>query len=225
MINAKNAPIAGSKVVRPIGVRTRYVRGRLAERQEYESLLEHDFLILLKMDDSVESFVTQPLEIPYALNGANRTYIPDVLVKYKPDSQGVVRRTTLVEVKPEDYADDPDDELAAKFAAANLFCEAKGWDFQIVSEPQINTPRLGNANFLMRFVNRTCEPGHKKLLLEQLDLWNGCATANALLAGVYRTKAMQAALIPDLWTLVAQRALLVDLDVPLNMMTEIWEAE
>lgn len=224
MINAKNTPINGAKTVRPIGVRTRHVRGRIANRQEYESLLERDFFTLLRVDSSVEAFITQPIEIPYQLDGTRRDYVPDVLVKYKADSQGFVKRTTLFEVKPEEYADSPDYELAAKLAAANLFCPSMGWDFKVVSEPDIRTPRLVNANFLLRFIDRKCDPGQKRLLLDQLRDWNGCATPRALLAGVYRSIENQAGLIPDLWTMVAQGTVLADLDAPLTMNSEIWEA-
>ena len=223
MLNAKNKPIAGSQVGRTIGVRTQHVRGQIARRQEYESLLERDFLTLLRFDSSVESFLTQSIEIPYTLNGRARTYTPDVLVKYKPDSQDKVRRTTLFEVKPQEYADHPDDELAAKLAAANLFCPLQGWDFQVVTETDIDTPRLGNANFLLRYIHRKGDAGQQKVLLEQLRLWNGCATPQALLAGIYRSKESQAALLPDLWTLVAQGMVHTDLDAPLTMNSEIWE--
>ena len=225
MLTAKNSPIEGSHVGRAIGVRTQNVRGQIAERQQYESLLERDFLTLLRADRSVESFITQPVKIPYVLAGRARTYTPDVLVKFRPDSQGVVRRTTLFEVKPQEYADHPDDELAAKLAAANLFCPSKGWEFQIVTEVEIDTPRLGNANFLLRYMGRKGDAGQQKLLLEQLRLWNGCATPRALLAGIYRSPESQAALLPDLWTLVAQGLVCTDLDTPLTMNSEIWEIE
>lgn len=223
MLNAKNTPIKGSYQGRAIGVRTQNVRGRIASRQEYESLLERDFLTLLRFDHSVESFITQPVKISYTLDGAARTYTPDVLVKYRADSQGAVRPTTLFEVKPQEYADHPDDELAAKLAAANLYCPTLGWVFEVVTEAEIDTPRLKNANFLLRFVERKGDPGQMNMILEQLNVWNGCATPNALLGGIYRSKESQAGLLPDLWTLVAQKLVRVDLDAPLTMNSEIWE--
>lgn len=223
MLIAKNKPIEGSHVGRAIGVRTQYVRGRIAERQEYESLLERDFLTLLRVDSTVESFVTQPVKIPYTLEGRPRSYTPDVLVKFRPDSQGAVRQTTLFEVKPQEYADHPDHELAAKLAAANLFCPTQGWEFQVVTEADIDTPRLANANFLLRYMERKGDAGQQKMLLEQLRIWNGCTTPRALLAGIYRSRESQAVLLPDLWTLVAQGLVRANLDTPLTMNSEIWE--
>lgn len=225
MVNAKNTLIAGEAIKRTIGVRTQNVRGQIAKNQQYESLLERDFMTLLRFDRTVESFVAQTVTVPYVLNRTKRTYIPDVLVKYKPDSQGFRRKTTLFEVKPEEYANDPDDELAAKLAAANLYCADKGWSFEVVSEPDIYTPRLKNAEFLLRFLERKCDPSHVKLLLDQLQQWNGCATPDALLAGVYRSPENRAALMPDLWGMVAQGIVQTDLDIELTMRSEIWKIE
>lgn len=104
MLIAKNKPIDGSNVGRTIGVRTHYVRGRIAERQEYESLLERDFLTLLRVDPSVESFVTQPIKIPYTLAGRPSSYTPDVLVKFKPDSQGITCRVPCDHVPVRSWA-------------------------------------------------------------------------------------------------------------------------
>jgi len=225
MVNAKNSPITGVNVKRAIGVRTRNVRGRLAKDQEYESLLERDFLTLLRFDWTVESFISQSVVLPYELNGVPRSYTPDVLVKFKPDSMGKVRKTTLYEVKPEEYADHPDDELAAKFAAANLYCDRTGWVFEVVTESQIYTPRLINADFLLRFVGRTCDPGHVEMILDQLRQWNGCATVEALLAGVFRSSESRAHLLPDLWGMVANGMVYTDLDLALTMRSYIWEVD
>ena len=225
MINAKNHPGAGHLPVRKIGVRTTQVRGRIAKHQEYESLLERDYLTLLRMDPTVESFITQPVKIPYDLNGTARTYVPDVLVSFKRDSMGKKKCPTLVEVKPAEYADHPDDELAAKLAAAMLFCEEKQWTFEVVTEVEIDTPRLTNADFLLRFKDRECDPSHVELLLDQLRLWNGCATPKALLAGVFRSPENQARLLPDLWTMVLNGDLYTDLNIPLSMKSEIWSTQ
>jgi hypothetical protein len=222
MLNAKFEAAPGARSVRKIGVKTEHVRGRIAQNQEYESLLERDFMTLLRMDRSVASFVAQPVVVRYLMGTRDRSYVPDVLVRYKPDSQGAQRPPSLVEVKPWEFLDPPDAELTAKFTAAQRFCAQEGWKFLVVSERDIDTPRLANASFLLRYVKRECDPAHKELLLEQLELWNGCATASALLAGVFRSRHSQAELLPDLWTLVAQGGLFVDLDAPLNMNSQIW---
>lgn len=224
-INANSAFKSPQMPVRTIGVRTTQVRGRLAKNQEYESLLERDFLTILRMDPTVESFISQPIKIPYDLQGDARTYVPDVLVSYKADSMGRKRNSTLVEVKPSEYADHPDHELAAKFAAANLFCEGVQWEFAIVTEREIHTTRFANADFLLRYKDRECDPSHVELIRDQLRLWNGCATVKALISGVFRSPDSQAALLPDIWTMVVDGLVYVDLDEPLGMKSEIWSRE
>lgn len=224
MANAKNTHIPGSNKARNIGVSTRYVRGQMAESQQYESMLERDFLMLLRIDRTVESFLCQHIQIPYTLFGQARTYTPDVLVKYKPDHDGVVKQTTLFEVKPEEYADHPDDELAAKLAAANLFCPEQGWRFEVVSEPDIRIPKLKNAEFFLRYLDRKGDPDQKKALLKQLQRM-GDTTSRSLLDSVARTPQSQAAWSPDLWTLIAQGHIGVDWDEPFSMSSEIWEID
>lgn len=222
MKNEKSKSIHEVKPVRKIGVRTSQVRGRIAQGQEYESLLERDYLTLLRMEPMVASFVTQPVTIDYVLDGVARTYVPDVLVGFKVDSVGKKKKPLLVEVKPQEYADHPDDELAAKLAAAVLFCERAGWSFEVVTEREIYTPRLTNANFLVRYKDRECDPAHIEMIQDQLRLYEGCATPTQILEGAYQSPLNQAKLLPDLWTLVANGALYANLNLPIDMNSEIW---
>lgn len=218
----RNSPINPTKPVRKIGVRTTQVRGRIRSNQEYESLLERDYLTLLRMEPMVESFITQPVVIPYELQGRPRTYVPDVLVSYKADSQGKRRRKTLVEVKPAQYADHPDDELAAKLAAANLTCESLGWEFRVVTEDHIYTPRLKNSDFLVRYKDRVCMPEGELMLIDRLWLSGGKSTPDKLIHGASRTPHTRAQMLADLWTLVANGVFYIDLDEPLTMNSTVW---
>lgn len=54
------------------------------EMDAFESLLEKDYLLLLDFDDGVDAFEVQPVRIP--VPGVPKGYVPDVLVKYRPDS-------------------------------------------------------------------------------------------------------------------------------------------
>lgn len=68
------------------------------EMDAFESLLEKDYLLLLDFDDGVEAFEVQPVRIPVA--GVPKGYVPDVLVKYRPDVEtGAVRKPNLVRSK------------------------------------------------------------------------------------------------------------------------------
>lgn len=224
MLNTKRQAEIPAKPVRRIGVKTQHVRGQLVGGQEYESLLERDFLKILRFDPAVDTLLTQPLKITYDVQGAKRTYVPDALVTFKPDSQGVVPKPVLYEVKPLEYAEHPDYSLAEKFSAATLYCDERNWIFKVVTEADISASRLENINFLSRYQGRPIHKGNRQLIREQLARWNDCATIQALLTSIYRTPTAQAELLPDIWTLLAAHELAVDLDLRLTMTSEIWIA-
>lgn len=223
MLNMKRIAEVPAKPARRIGVKTQHVRGKLGG-QEYESLLERDFLKILRFDPTVDTVLTQPLKISYEVQGAKRTYVPDVLATFKADSQGVVPKPVLYEVKPQEYAEHPDYSLAEKFSAATLYCDERNWVFKVVTETDISPSRLENVNFLSRYQGRSIHQGHRQLIRDQLTRWNYCATIQALLTSIYRTRTAQAELLPDIWTLLAAHELGVDLDLPLTMTSEIWIA-
>lgn len=224
MLNTKRPAEVPVRPVRRIGVKTQHVRGKLVGGQEYESLLERDFLKILRFDPAVDTLLTQPLKISYEVQGAKRTYVPDALVTFKADSQGVVPKPVLYEVKPQEYAEHPDYNLAEKFSAATLYCDERSWVFKVVTEADISASRLEGVNFLSRYQGRLVHQGHRQLIRDQLARWNDCATIQALLTSIYRTPTAQAELLPDIWTLLAAHELGVDLDLPLTMTSEIWIA-
>ncbi len=117
------------------------------EMDAFESLLEKDYLLLLDFDDSVDGFEVQPVLIPVA--GVPKGYVPDVLVKYRPDPHtDAVRKPSLVEVKHSEDLTRNAEKYAPKFAAAHLYAEERGWDFITRDQNDIRTPRLSNLKFL-----------------------------------------------------------------------------
>ena len=90
------------KSVRKIGPTRCSVSGYYSFRNiasiPYESSLERDFVMLHEFDDNVIEIVSQPVSIPFALNGCNYQYHPDYLVLF----QNCTKSGMLVEVKPEE---------------------------------------------------------------------------------------------------------------------------
>ncbi|BCN08914.1 hypothetical protein RPSD_07990 [Ralstonia solanacearum] len=91
-----------------------FVTGRHAsphadEVFEFESILEKEYMLLLDSDPHLESYDVQPVEIPLS---RGRSYVPDLLVTYRPTSSGNRRPPELVEVKIqqhlEQYAEEYD---------------------------------------------------------------------------------------------------------------------
>ena len=202
---------------RRIKAKPGFVTGQLAIGQEYEDLLERDFLKLLQFDLSVREFIAQAIDIEYEFHGSIHIYTPDVLIHYHPYPDGNQRKTDLVEVKPDAFEANPGTQDAAKFDAARRVCEREGWRFLIVREDQIRIPRLGNAEFLFRYVHRAHNPALTTRLVECLTQLRGSASAEQLLSAVCCTRAERAKWFPELWTLVAQRKIGADLDQPLTM--------
>jgi len=205
------------KTARRIKAKPGYVTGQLAIGQQYEDLLERDFLKLLQFDLSVREFTAQPIQIKFEYQGAIHSYTPDVLIHYHPGPRGGQRKSDLVEVKPAIYEERASTPDAAKFAAARRICDREGWRFLIVRERSIRIPRLGNADFLVRYIHRAHNPAMTARLLEQLVALGGTATADELMSRVCAEPNERGVWFPELWTLVAQRKIAADLDQPLTM--------
>lgn len=207
--------------VRRIKAKPGHVTGGFKEGKEYESFLERSFLLQLRFDLAVRDFVTYPVQIEFEYQLDLHTYVPDVLVYYHPDSTGQDRPPILFEVKPKAFDWSEDSIEAAKFAAAESVCERLGWQFRIVYQDEFQTPRLQNAEFLVQNMHRVSNPAHSARLLEFLAAYGGVATAEQLMQAACSKREDRAHWLRDLWTLVAQRKVKVDMDTAITMSTLI----
>jgi hypothetical protein len=116
---------------------------KLKRMVDYESLIERDFLYLLDFEPEVTWFMEQPLTITYTDQAKTRNYTPD----FHMISNG---RNILVECKPQQFVTKASNQL--KFAAAEHWCTAKDWDFQVVTDEQLHSSyRLHNIKYLTQF--------------------------------------------------------------------------
>lgn len=123
---------------------------KLERMVAFESLIERDFLYLLDFEADVTWFAEQPLTIPYRHAGKNLSYTPDF---------HVVRggQSILVECKPQKFIRNDDNQR--KFAVAQMWCEVKGWEFQVVSDEQLRRGfRVHNVKLLTQFARYNIEP-------------------------------------------------------------------
>lgn len=104
-------------------------------RLHYRSHLERDWYMLLEKQTRVESYITEPISIPYIWNDNIHLYIPDLLICY---TDGF---SELIELKPEFAWDSPQNQ--AKWAAAKEWCERRG--------DQIRRFKVYGYNHLRRF--------------------------------------------------------------------------
>lgn len=188
------------------------------EMDAFESLLEKDYLLLLDFDDTVERFETQPVRVP--VPGVPQGYVPDVLVSYLPDfDTGAVRRSLLVDVKHTDDLQRNADNYAAKFAAAERFAADRGWEFAIVDQTQIRTPRLANLKFLREYRNISPSDGDIQRVLACV---NDETSSNALLGALAPTDDDKLYWLPVIWSMILMRHLATDLNRPFTNDVPLW---
>jgi len=187
---------------------------------EFESLLERDFLLLLRFDRSVDKFDVQPIAIP--LSSPRRTYTPDVLIHWKPRN-GRIPKPHLVEVKPKFILERDESELAPKFAAATALCHKRGWVFRVVAEDQIQTPRLENCKFLRDYQRRAFAGNDIHRALAAVRELKAAATIDRAIARLASdaTDEDRLALYPLFWHLIAVGGLQVNLGVALSVRTHL----
>lgn len=190
-----------------------YSSRKSEEMDAFESLLEKDYLLLLDFDDTVESFDVQPVRIPVA--GVARGYVPDVLVKYKPNLETCeIRKSLLAEVKRSDYLEKHAAKYAPKFAAAVAYAESMGWEFRPVDETEIRLPRLRNIKFLREY--RNVSPSAEDCCrVEQAVMRHGRdSSSERVLAEIATSDDERLYWLPVLWSMVLQKRLLTDLNIP-----------
>ena len=188
----------------------------------FESLLEKDYLLLLDFDDSVQSFEVQPVRIPVA--GVPKGYVPDVLVKYRPDSQaGVVRKPLLVEVKHSDDLARNAVKYAPKFAAAHQYAEQRDWGFIIMDQNDIRTPLLANLKFLREYRNVMPSGDDILTVLRCIAGADGETSSQSLLEALASTDDDKLYWLPIIWSMVLTRHLATDLDQSFKNDVPLWK--
>jgi hypothetical protein len=183
-----------------------------AEMHGFESLLEKEFMLLLEFDNSVASFEEQPLTIP--IPGVTRGYTPDFVVHYHADHEQ--KRSQLVEVKSTDDLKRNAEKYSKKFEIAMSFANDHGWDFQIITEKDIRTPRLGNLKFLREYRNISPLPEQCRQITEIVSKANTHTSVEALLDQLGVEDYERLHLLPTIWHMVVVGKLKVDLDSPLR---------
>lgn len=204
-----------------------HVTGRHATQKsehdaDFESPLEAEHLLLLDHDLRVKSYAVQPIKIP--VPGVPSGYVPDVLVEFHPNSDGVIPPPEVREVKSELDLKVNKAKYAPKFAAAKTFCEQRGWLFKIVSDKEIRIPRLGNVKFVRAYTHQQHPPERMNQVLLQISSL-GRTSTSALLNSLSTDQDEQLGWMPVMWHLVANRKIAVDWDVPFGATVTIWPVE
>lgn len=184
---------------------------------QLESALERDFCCLLEFEWDILGFVEQPVRIEYELAGSKRHYTPDFLAHYKGGL------SVLIEVKYQIDLQDNWVQLEPKFLAAKKYAVDEGWEFRVYTEKDIQTPRLKNAKFLLRFRNplTPVRLDYCRLILEaviQLKM----STLEEIIQIASQNTVQRTELLPVLWHLLSHAIIGADLFRPLTMQSQVW---
>jgi hypothetical protein len=187
---------------------------------EFEGSYEWQYIIILEFDwnNEIKSFEVQPLKIFYGLTlrGRQRVYTPDILVHYRDG-----RPPRLIEVKSRNSIRKSWKKLKPKFRAGIHYAKLHGMRFKIISEKEIFTPFLENARFLRAFKTQEPPTEDSALIMSKIAK-SEHTTPNALLKSITADIWRQAALIPTLWYLVANRRIGVDINSKIHMESPVW---
>lgn len=123
------------------GMRTRkpkfrqghFVSAKNGKEIPYKSGLECEVFEILESVSEINRYEYEPLAIAYSFNGQRHTYFPDLRVFMSDGS------CQVWEIKPAKQTDL--DQNKAKWAAANAYCQQRGWGFLVVTEVGISKLR------------------------------------------------------------------------------------
>ena len=200
------------------------VTGAFASRKcaamaQFESLLEKDYMLLLDFDERVETFEAQPVRIP--VPGVPQGYVPDVLVHFHADPDtGEIPPPLLVEVKHTADLHRNAAKYAAKFAAARDYAAHQGWQFAIIDQTQIRTPRLDNLKFLRAYREVQLSNDDESRVLLLLQQQDGASFADVV-EQLASSEAAKLHWMAVLWAMVAQQKLHTCLDEPLSQQASL----
>ncbi|MCH4247667.1 MAG: TnsA endonuclease N-terminal domain-containing protein [Acinetobacter populi] len=206
------------KSVRKIGPTRRSVSGYYSFKNThsipYESSLERDFIMLHEFDDNVTEIISQPVSIPFALNGCNYQYHPDFLVLF----QNCTKSGMLVEVKPESEWREHWWTWRTKWKAAARWAKERNFLFHIYDESRIRGQELKNIKTLHSFKRAAFNEQEINEACHSINSSGMMSVADYLDQFPIEQQARQSQL---LWQLLAKRILVTDLSLPLNKSSMI----
>lgn len=183
---------------------------------DFESSLERDYIHILEFDENVRYYYEQPLKIEFN----DRYYVPDFFVEYWDGNKEVIEIKYTIDLI------ENASKYVAKFKAADEFCNNNNLTFRILTENEIRNDYLYNIKFLnavqIRHTSNESEYFNEFELLEQNMKNLKRTTPNRLLDSCTSCELKRAELIQYLWLMIIYKKIKVDLNIKLNMESEIW---
>lgn len=225
------------KRAREISFKSSSLSGQICSKKlnkpiQFESSLEKDFIYLLEFDRAVGKYLEQPLEIHFKdSKGINRKYTPDFLVNYKDK----FRKDEVIEIKYEIELQNKKKEFEEKFEAARKFCIKNDMVFRVISDTYIRNDKhiyLKNIKFLSWYrdffyninyeaTNLSFDTSYSCILLDKLKEHKICSVKK-LIYSITDDKNKIAELIFLTWYLIANNFINCDLNILLNLESNVW---
>lgn len=188
----------------------------------YESPLEHDLMVLLEFDDEVLGFEEQPVRIHFTTNKkAKKSYVPDILIHYRPQTSGESPASVLGEVKNKQALIKNKAKFAPKFKAAEEYAKEHGWEWRIFTEKEIRIPLLDNIKFLREFHKVEPDPASLNEVIAYMQSVRGAVTIESLLKHLCPTDDRTLSMAPAIWHLLATKRIVANLKKPLAPTTKL----
>ncbi|MGE4396256.1 MAG: TnsA endonuclease N-terminal domain-containing protein [Sulfurimonas sp.] len=171
----------------------------------FESLLEKQLFLSLEFDDTVDSYLEQPVKIEYFVQGRKRSYHPDCLVSYKE------RKQKLIEVKYTDDLDKNIQEFSARFDAANEYAKNNNMTFEIFTEKEISHIKLQNFTFLYSFASMQLTKQETDMITKIVQSAGSISVVD-LLNELSTSRYEQAKQLPFIWKMIFNGKLKTDFE-------------
>ena len=113
----------------------------------YRSSWEKDFMNTCDLNPAIMQWGSETISIPYMhpVTGTQKQYFPDFFISYMASNGAIIHE--CIEIKPAkesliEKARSKRDKIQiavnqAKWAAANIFCNANGFKFRVLTEAQM----------------------------------------------------------------------------------------
>lgn len=127
--------------------------------EQFESRLERDRLLLLRIDPAVIDWEVQPITLEYQdASGRARRYVPDLLIRQRSIRAGIWREDIVIEeVKYAAVLVERRAEWRDKWRGVRDVCRKRGWWFRIFTDQMLHQDRLYNAQLLRRYAENPGE--------------------------------------------------------------------
>ena len=104
------------------------------QKFHYRSGWELDCYEMLEELNECTAWHGESFKVPYFFNGKEHNYTPDMSVKFKDG------HVEIWEIKPTTQTGLPRNK--AKWEAAKAYCEARGWEFKVKPEKEIEKLKM-----------------------------------------------------------------------------------